>query len=86
LPPVRELLKSMVRLLWIGEVLLSIGVLAGFMMPRNGGTAHLIAATAVWLGYAALLAVRQVRGLTGRRTATFAVVLFVVSLSVFALV
>jgi ABC-type uncharacterized transport system permease subunit len=86
LPPVRELLKSMVRLLWIGVVLLSIGVLAGFMMPRNGGTAHLVAATAVWIGYAVLLSVRQVRGLTGRRTATVAVVLFVVSLSVFALV
>ncbi len=86
LPPVRELLKSMVRLLWIGVVLLSVGVLAGFLMPRNGGTAHLLAATAVWIGYAALLSVRQVRGLTGRRTATIAVVLFVVSLSVFALV
>jgi len=86
LPPVRELLKSMVRLLWIGVVLLSIGVVAGFMMPRNGGAAHLVTATAVWISYAVLLAVRQVRGLTGRRTATVAVGLFVVSLSVFALV
>lgn len=86
LPPVRELLKSLVRLLWLGVALLSIGVFAGFMMPRNGGTAHLIAAVAVWLGYAALLSIRQVRGLTGRRTATVAVILFVLSLSVFALV
>jgi ABC-type uncharacterized transport system permease subunit len=86
LPPVRELLKSMVRLLWLGVALLSIGVFAGFMMPRQGGTAHLIAASAVWIGYAVLLSIRQVRGLTGRRTATVAVVLFVVSLSVFALV
>ncbi|MCW1924364.1 cytochrome c biogenesis protein [Luteolibacter arcticus] len=86
LPPVRELLKCTVRLLWIGVVLLTIGVVAGFMMPRNGGTAHLLTATAVWIGYAALLSIRQVRGLTGRRTATVAVVLFVISLSVFALV
>ena len=86
LPPVRELLKSMVRLLWIGVVLLSIGVVAGFLMPRQGGTAHLLAACAVWIGYALLLGVRQVRGLTGRRTATVAVLLFVGSLSVFALV
>jgi ABC-type uncharacterized transport system permease subunit len=86
LPPVRELLKSMVRLLWMGVVLLSIGVVAGFIMPRQGGTAHLLAACAVWIGYALLLSVRQVRGLTGRRTAMVAVVLFVGSLSVFALV
>jgi ABC-type uncharacterized transport system permease subunit len=86
LPPVRELLKSMVRLLWIGVALLSIGVVAGFLMPRQGGTAHLLAACAVWIGYALLLGVRQVRGLTGRRTAMVAVVLFVGSLSVFALI
>lgn len=86
LPPVRELLKSMVRLLWIGVVLLSIGVFAGFVMPRQGGTAHLLAACAVWIGYALLLGIRQIRGLTGRRTAMVAVVLFVGSLSVFALV
>ena len=86
LPPVRDLLKSMVRLLWIGVVLLSVGVFAGFMMPRQGGTAHLIAACAVWAGYAGLLSVKQVRGLTGRRTAVVAVLLFLLSLSVFALV
>ncbi|WP_035614416.1 cytochrome c biogenesis protein CcsA [Haloferula sp. BvORR071] len=86
LPPVRELLKSMVRLLWIGVVLLSIGVVAGFMMPRQGGGAHLVAASGVWIGYALLLGVRQVRGLTGRRLAVVAVLLFVGSLSVFALV
>lgn len=86
LPPVRELLKCMVRLIWLGVLLLSIGVVAGFMMPRQGGTAHLIAASGVWIGYAAMLLIRQVRGLTGRRTAVLAVLLFVVSLSVFALV
>lgn len=86
LPPVRELLKSMIRLLWIGVFLLSVGVVAGFVMQRQGGTAHLIAASVVWVGYAALLLIRQVRGLTGRRTAVATVLLFVLSLSVFALV
>jgi ABC-type uncharacterized transport system permease subunit len=86
LPPVRELLSSTVRLLWLGVGLLSIGVFAGFMMPRQGGTAHLIAACVVWASYVGFLFMRQVRGLTGRRTATLAVLLFVVSLSVFALV
>ena len=86
LPPVRELLKSMVRLLWIGVILLSVGVVAGFMMPRQSGNPHLIAASGVWIGYAVLLGIRQVRGLTGRRLAVVAVLLFVGSLSVFALV
>lgn len=86
LPPVRELLVSMVRLLWIGLAMLTVGVVAGFLMPHEGGWAHLVVACLVWLAYLVLLLVKQVRGLTGRRFAIAAVVLFVVSLSVFAFV
>jgi ABC-type uncharacterized transport system permease subunit len=86
LPPVRDLLKSMVRLLWLGVGLFSVGMIAGFLMPRQGGETHLYAALGIWICYAVLLVVRQVRGLTGRRTAVVAVLLFVGSLSVFALV
>ena len=85
LPPVRELMQSTVRLLWIGLALLSVGIFAGFMMHHSGSLAHLLAAVAVWLCYAGLLALRQTRGLTGRKTAVSAVALFVASLSVFAL-
>ncbi|MEM1083730.1 MAG: cytochrome c biogenesis protein CcsA [Verrucomicrobiota bacterium] len=86
LPPVRELLTSMQRLLWIGMGMLTIGVVAGFAMPRTGGTAHLIAAVVVWLAYLALLVVKQSRGMTGKRFSLAVVLLFVVSLSVFAFV
>lgn len=87
LPPVRELLISMVRLLWLGGGLLSIGIIAGFMMPHDqSALGHLIAALAVWTGYAVLLAVKSVRGLTGRRLALSSVVLFLLSLGVFAFV
>jgi len=86
LPPVRELLVSMQRLLWIGLVLLTLGVVSGFLMPRGGALGHLIAALAVWAGYLSLLVVKQVRGLTGRRLSILTVVLFVVSLLVFAFV
>ena len=48
--------------------------------------ADLIAAVAVWAGYIVLLAVKRVRGLTGRRLSLSAVVLFVLSLAVFAFV
>lgn len=86
LPPVRELLVSLHRLLWIGLVLLTVGVVSGFMMTRGGALGHLIAAVAVWLGYLLLLVVKQVRGLTGKRLSILTVALFVVSLVVFAFV
>ena len=87
LPPVRELLTSLERLLWLGAGLLTIGIVAGFLMPRTESAwGHLIAAVAVWIGYLVLLGVKQVRGLTGRRLSLSAVVLFVLSLVVFAFV
>ncbi len=87
LPPVRELLISLERLLWVGGVLLTIGIVAGFLMPqKESAWVHLIAAVAVWLGYGTLLAVIRVRGLTGRRLSLSAVGLFILSLVVFAFI
>jgi ABC-type uncharacterized transport system permease subunit len=87
LPPVRELLVSLVRLLWLGVALLTIGIVAGFLMPHDrDALAHLLVALAVWAGYAMLLGVKSVRGLTGRRLALLAVALFIFSLGVFAFV
>jgi hypothetical protein len=45
-----------------------------------------IAAVAVWTGYAVLLAVKKARGITGRRFSLSAVILFLLSLLVFAFV
>jgi ABC-type uncharacterized transport system permease subunit len=87
LPPVRDLLVSLERLLWLGMVLLTIGVIAGLLMPLGkDAMAHLIAAIAVWLGYVVLMVTKRVRGMTGRRFALGAVALFVLSLGVFAFV
>ena len=87
LPPVRELLISLVRLLWLGAVLLTIGIIAGFLMPRTTGAwGHLIAAVAVWVSYVLLIGIKTVRGLTGRRLSLSAVALFILSLVVFAFV
>ncbi|MCU0794731.1 MAG: cytochrome c biogenesis protein CcsA [Akkermansiaceae bacterium] len=87
LPPARELLVSLRRLLWLGWSMLSVGVVAGFRMPHGeNALPHLISATAVWIGYAVLLGILQFRGLTGRRLALLTVGFFVLSLSVFALV
>jgi len=87
LPPVRELLISLERLLRLGAGLLTIGIVAGFLMPHTSSAwGHMIAAVAVWAAYLVLLVVKQVRGLTGRRLSMSAVVLFVLSLAVFAFV
>ena len=85
LPPVRTLLGSLERLLWLGTGLLTVGIAAGFLMPRTTQAhTHTLVAMAVWACYAALLAVKSVRGLTGRKLALSAVGIFVLSLLVFA--
>lgn len=87
LPPVRELLISLERLLWLGMALLTAGVIAGVLMPLGkGAMAHLIAAIIIWLAYLFLMVTKRVRGITGRRFALGAVMLFVLSLGVFAFV
>ena len=87
LPPVRELITSLTRLLWIGNGLLTIGIIAGLLMPKPDGlNSHFWAAIAVWVAYLALLIVKQVRGMTGRKLSRFAVLLFLLSLVVFAFI
>ena len=87
LPPVRELLVSLTRLLRIGGVLLTAGIVAGFLMPHDGSAmAHFIAAMSVWLAYMVVLGIHAVRGMTGRRLAASALALFVFSLVVFAFI
>jgi ABC-type uncharacterized transport system permease subunit len=85
LPPAHELLVSLERLLWLGTGLLTVGVIAGFLMPRTAPVhSHLLVALAVWAGYAGLLAIKTLRGLTGRKLALSAVAMFILSLVVFA--
>jgi ABC-type uncharacterized transport system permease subunit len=87
LPPARELLVSLNRLLRLGGILLTLGIIAGFMMPRSpAATGHLVAALIVWAGYATLLVIQSTRGLTGRRISLLAIALFLLSLGVFAFV
>jgi ABC-type uncharacterized transport system permease subunit len=87
LPPARELLVSLKRLLRLGGILLTLGIIAGFMMPRSpSATGHLVAALIVWAGYAMLLWIQSTRGLTGRRISLLTIALFLLSLGVFAFV
>lgn len=88
LPPVRALLVAMVRLLRVGVLLLTVGIGCGVLAARGGmigTTSHLIVAWVIWAAYLALLLVQHFRGISGRRLAIMAVLMFFGSLSVFAL-
>lgn len=84
MPPAHLLLLSLERLLWVGTGLLTLGVAAGFMMPRQQTiNPHLMIAIGVWLAYLALLGFKTFRGMTGRKLALAAVAIFLLSLLVF---
>ena len=85
LPPARELLQSQFRLMVIGWVIMTAGVVVTFLMSHDHSRLHLLTGAVVWLGYAALLAVKVARGITGRRSSLAVVAWFVVSLLVFAI-
>lgn len=84
LPPVRELIRLEVRLMLAGFILLSAGILSALLMRDLGGRAHLLAAAGTWAAYGALLVVQALRGLTPRRLSQVVILLFALSLTVFA--
>lgn len=73
LPPVHYLGKVIVRLLSLGFVLLTVGVVAAFMMENRPGTMKLVLSCLVWLVYAVVLGLYFARG-WGNRTAAVAAV------------
>lgn len=77
LPPVHYLIQAIGRLLWLGFLLLTVGILTAFKMERFPESYKLIAISVVWLAYGVVIAVRVVRSLGGRRLATLAVGAFV---------
>ena len=87
LPPARSLLSSVVRLTMLGAGILTVGIVAAFMMQRTDeAVAHLVAAVATWVAYFSLIAMYFWRGVTPRRLSIGVMSLFVLSLIVFAFV
>ncbi len=85
MPPLDTLVGSVVRLTVIGVIFLTAGLGFGFMMESfSGGGSHFWVAALVWCAYALMLGVWFVRGMTPKKMSVFVVALFVVSLSVFA--
>lgn len=86
LPPVRTLSISVVRLTALGAVILTVGMISGFLMEREGGEAHLVAAVVIWAAYLGLLLLYLWRGMTPQRLSRGVIAIFAASLVVFAFV
>lgn len=84
LPPVSSLISSQARLIWIGLVLMTVGMVSGYMMEGVSKDAHLNVARAVWLAYFIMMVIYHWRGITPRRFSVAVMVFFVGSLGVFA--
>ena len=81
LPPIGDLGRVNARLLTVGFVLLSLGLLAGFNMGTPNTWPHLVWAVVVWALYAVLVQARWGAWRLGpRRVASISVVAFTVAL------
>lgn len=84
MPSVHRLVTAMGRITLVGWIVLTIGVGSGLMMEDGRMNGHLLVATVTWVLYAVLLCIYFVRGLPGRYFAWSGLVLFALSLFVFA--
>ncbi len=80
LPPIHYLQKVLRRLNLCGWLLLSVGIVAAFIMPRLNPGHSLVPVYVVWGIYAGLIAYDYMRGMSARRSALASVVAFVVPL------
>ena len=86
LPPVRSLLDSVARLTTLGAGILTVGIVSAFMMDESSFGIHLVAAIATWVAYLAVVVMYYWRGITPRRLSGSVILVFVLSLLVFAFV
>ena len=87
-PPARELIFVVRRLLVLGVVVLTFGVICGVMMKTETAepSRHLLMAAGLWLAYAVLLVVMWWRGMPPKKLALASIVLFLVSLLMFLVI
>lgn len=80
MPPIRYLADALVRLLVIGTVLLTVGIIAAFFMRITPDVGHLLISGAVWLVYMILLVVHTARRLPPKRLSFSSIVAFAFAL------
>ena len=86
LPSIHHLIDSIKRLLLMGLVILTVGIIAGFLTPNLDFNRHLIVASAVWVAYAILVALAFFRGLPPHKLALSSVLFLLISLLAFGLI
>ncbi len=86
MPPVKNLLASVVRLTTLGAGLLTIGVVSAFRMAGEAGGTHRTVAVVTWVAYLILVGVYYWRGITPKRLSLAVIAMFTLSLLVFAFV
>lgn len=80
MPPIRYLVDALVRLLSIGVVLMSVGIVAAFFMKTAPGRGHLLISGAVWIVYLILLVTHLVKRLPPKSLSFSAVLAFAFAL------
>lgn len=80
LPPIRYLVKAIARLLGIGVLLLSVGIVSAYLMRQKPTGMHLALSYSVWLGYALLLGLYMGRRLGPKQFAVGAALVFALPL------
>ena len=81
MPPIRYSVDALIRLLGIGLLLLTIGIVSAFFMKEFPSAGHLIVSGAVWVIYGLLIAIYVMKKLTPKRLAIAAVGAFLVALA-----
>jgi ABC-type uncharacterized transport system permease subunit len=81
LPPLSDLFTAIMRLLWLGFALYSLGLASGFFVGQPLPRVQVICAVAVWLLYAAILQAKYLRWLAPKRVAALCIVAFSTALT-----
>jgi ABC-type uncharacterized transport system permease subunit len=82
LPPLTNLYAAITRLLWLGFILYSAGLVSGFFTGGPLPRVKMICAFAIWLFYGAILQGRHLHRLAPKRVAALCVVAFGAAVSV----
>ncbi len=84
LPPIRYLMEAIIRLVVIGQILLTIGIGAAFVQEMDPNSKHFTMAIIVWVGYLGLLGWHFSGKSTPKRTAAGVIAVFLLPLALLA--
>ena len=81
LPPLTDLFSAIVRLLWWGFVLYTLGLISGFFVGEPLPWTQIVCATGVWILYALILQGRYLRWFAPKRVAALCIIGFSAALT-----